>query len=221
MPATLVRFGVYTIGLYSSLALRVLCATWRIDTQGLSNLDKRLDAGEKLIAVFWHEKYYSLLPILRNRDACVFTSVSSRGAVIADILRRFGYKGVQLPNHGGDLSLDIMRTALKAHRAAAIAVDGPLGPYHVVHRGAIQLASELGYSIIPLSTAASRTAILSKRWDKFEMPRMFSRIQLVIGAPIFVPPDLDACALDHWIASIHLELTHMDQQANTLLNSRH
>jgi lysophospholipid acyltransferase (LPLAT)-like uncharacterized protein len=221
MSDAITRLGVYLIGLYSSLALRLLSATWRMDTEGLGNLDERLATREKVIAVFWHGKYYSLLPLLRNRDACVFTSVSYRGAVIADILRRFGYIGVQLPDHGGDLSLDIMRTTLKEHRAAAIAVDGPLGPYHVVHRGAVQLASELGHSIIPLSIASSRKVVLSERWDNFEMPRMFSRIQLVVGEPIHIPPDLDASALDHWIATVHQVLNNMDQRANALLIDGH
>ena len=221
MSDVIARFRIRTIGLYCSLALRVFSATWRIDTEGLDNLDERLAAGEKLIAVFWHGKYYSLLPLMRNRDACVFTSVSSRGALIADILRRFGYKGVQLPNHGGDLSLDIMRNALKEHHAAAIAVDGPLGPYHEVHRGAIQLASELGHSIIPLSIASSRKVVLSERWDNFEMPWIFSRIQLAVGEPIHIPPDLDTSALDHWVASVHLMLNNMDQRANVLLSDGH
>jgi len=221
MSDAIARLRVYAIGLGSSVALRLLAATWRIESEGLGKLDERLAAREKLIAVFWHGKYYSLLPVMRNREVCVFTSESSRGAVIADILRRFGYIGVQLPDHGGDRSLGIMRTALKEHHAAAIAVDGPLGPYHVVHRGAVQLASELGHCIIPLSIAASTKSVLSERWDQFEMPRMFSRIQLVVGEPIHIPPDAEVPALDHWIATVSHALINMDQHATALLREGH
>jgi len=218
MSHLITRLRVYTIGLFSSIALRLLSATWKIETKGLSELDKRLAENENLIAVFWHGKYYPLLPVLRNRKVCVFTSISFRGAVIADILRRYGYMAVQLPDHGGEISLSIMRTALKKHHAAAIAVDGPLGPYHVVHRGAIQLASELGFSIVPLSIAASRKKILNERWDYFELPRMFSKIQLVVGEPIDIPDADQAPALDLPIASVKQALENMDEHAIALLN---
>lgn len=214
------RMRVRIAGFFSSIALRLVATTWRIETAGLGKLDKRLAAREKQIAVFWHGKYYSLLPILRDRDVCVFTSISHRGAIIADILRRFGYQSVQLPDHGGDSSLDIMRTYLKEHHAGAIAVDGPLGPYHAVHRGAIQIASELGHSIIPLSISAGRKTVLTERWDQFEMPLMFSKIQIVVGDPIRIPPLLDITSLDYWTREVNCALNQVDQQANTLLVSR-
>ena len=214
------RLRVFFTGLFTSLILKLLCASWRINTSGLSELDARLTVEERLIAVFWHGKYYALLPMLRHRDTCVFTSVSSRGAVIAEILRRFGYTGVQLPDHGRDRSLDIMRSVLSQHHAAAIAVDGPMGPFHVVHRGAVQLASELGYGIVPLSTAASRKVVLNERWDRFEMPRLFSRVQLVVGQPVYIPPNLNDSALAHWINTVQQALLDVDKQAVDLLDKQ-
>ena len=204
-------------GFFRAMALRLICATWRKHVSGLDALDLKLSNNESLIVVFWHGKYFTLLPLLRNRQACVFTSLSSRGDVILDILNRFGFTGVQLPNNGRESSLDIMRWVLSDGKAAAIAVDGPLGPFHVVHRGAIQLASELGHRLVPASVASSPKRIISSRWDKFEMPRLFARVYLVIGEPITIPPDLDRQAVQWWAQLLHEKLESVDLQATTNL----
>ena len=211
-------FRIRVFGFFRAWALRIVCATWFKDIVGLEKLDQRIAEGERLIVVLWHGKYFTLLPILRNRNAHVFTSLSSRGDAIANLLTQFGFVAVQIPDHGRDRSLDIMRKALVGGGVAVIAVDGPLGPYHVVHRGAVQLASELGHSIIPISVAASRKRVLSERWDKFEMPRIFSRVCLVIGDPIHVPADLDKEALETWVSRVHFALDAVDTQASMNLS---
>ena len=211
------NFRIRVLGFFRAWALRIVCATWFKDIIGLDKLDQRIAEGERLIVVLWHGKYFTLLPILRNRNAYVFTSLTSRGDVIANLLRQFGFVAVQIPDHGRDRSLNIMRKALAGGGTAVIAVDGPLGPFHVVHRGAVQLASELGHSIIPISVAASRKRILSERWDKFEMPRIFSRISLVIGDPIHIPADLDQEAIETWISQVHIALDSVDLQASSNL----
>jgi lysophospholipid acyltransferase (LPLAT)-like uncharacterized protein len=211
------KLRITFFGFFRAMALRMICATWRKHVSGLDALDLRLANKESLILVFWHGKYFTLLPLLRNRQACVFTSLSSRGDVILDILNRFGFIGVQLPNNGHENSLDMMRWALSDGKAAAIAVDGPLGPFHVVHRGAIQLASELGHRLVPASVASSPKRIISSRWDKFEMPRLFARVYLVIGEPITIPPDLDRQAVQWWAQLLHEKLESVDLQAATNL----
>jgi lysophospholipid acyltransferase (LPLAT)-like uncharacterized protein len=211
------KLRITFFGFFRAMALRMICATWRKHVSGLDALDLRLANKESLILVFWHGKYFTLLPLLRNRQACVFTSLSSRGDVILDILNRFGFIGVQLPNNGHENSLDMMRWALSDGKAAAIAVDGPLGPFHVVHRGAIQLASELGHRLVPASVASSPKRIINSRWDKFEMPRLFARVYLVIGEPITIPPDLDRQAVQWWAQLLHEKLESVDLQAATNL----
>lgn len=211
------KLCVAFFGFFRAMALRLICATWRKHVSGLDALDLNLARQEKLILVFWHGKYFTLLPLLRNRQACVFTSLSSRGDVILDILNRFGFTGVQLPDNGHESSLDLMRWVLSDGKAAAMAVDGPLGPFHVVHRGAIQLASELGHRLIPASVASSPKRIINSRWDKFEMPRLFARVYLVIGDPITIPPDLDEQAVRWWAQLLHEKLESVDLQAAAYL----
>ncbi len=200
-------------GFFRAQALRLLCLTWRKQLIGLAELDQRLLAGEKMILVFWHGKYFTLLPLLRNRNACVFTSLSPRGDAISDMLDRFGHHGVQLMDHGREQSLELMRETLRHCNAAAIAVDGPLGPQHHVHRGAIQLASELGYVLVPASVAGRPRRVIQWRWDHFEMPVLFARVCLIIGDALRVPAGLSLDDIHDWELRVHDVLEALDVKA--------
>ena len=201
------------VGCFYALLLRARGATWRKQTAGLERIDRRLASGERILFAFWHGKYVPLVVLLRGRRACVVTSRSFRGDVIAEICRWFGYESMQIPDHGGEHSLDLMRQALGDRQAAAIAVDGPLGPYHVVKRGAVQLASELGFALVPVSAAARAKRILADRWDRMEIPGLFSRVSVAIGDPIYVPSRLTAEEVQRFAQELHDALEDVDRRA--------
>ncbi len=193
--------------------LRLQAATWRTQIEGLERLDGRLARGERTLVTCWHGTYVPLLTLLRGRGACVFTSASFRGEIIASICHHFGYACVQLPDHGRDHSLALMRQALDAYQAGGIAVDGPRGPYHVVKRGAIQLASELGFALLPVSVASRRKRVLRHRWDRMEIPRPFTRVCLVIGEALTVPAGLTQDEVEPWARRLHDALEAGDRLA--------
>jgi lysophospholipid acyltransferase (LPLAT)-like uncharacterized protein len=200
-------------GILRFWVLTALCFSWRKRFIGLERLDRQMAAGEKMIVVFWHGKYFALLPLLRNRNACVFTSLSARGDMIRDLLERLGYHSVQLKDHGRQDSLNRMRVALQHAQVAAMAVDGPLGPQHRVHHGAVELASEYGHRVVPISVAAWPKRTLTSRWDHFEIPYPFSRVCLVVGEPLTVPPQLSGRDIHHWQNAVHDSLEQLGIQA--------
>jgi hypothetical protein len=106
-----------------------------------------------------------------------------------------------------------MRQALTAHQAGGMAVDGPRGPYHVVKRGAIQLASELGFALLPVSVASRRKRVLRHRWDRMEIPRPFTRVCLVIGEALTVPAGLTRDEVEPWARRLHDALEAGDRLA--------
>lgn len=178
--------------------LRGLFITWRREARGLDRLDRMLGAREPLIAAFWHGRIAALFPWLAGRQAVIFTSASRRGDVIAGACQRFGYACVQIPDHGRTRSLAIMKDALEHHPVCGVAVDGPMGPYHVVKRGAVELASELGFKIVPISVAADHGWTARRRWDRHEVPMPFSHVALVVGPALAVPSGLDADGIESW-----------------------
>jgi len=207
-------------GCVRSWLLRTYCASWRVRTEGLATLDRLIASENPPIVVFWHAKYVALLPLLAGRDACVFTSLSARGDAIADLLMRFGYRPVQLRDSGGEASLALMHESLAEGLGAAIAVDGPLGPRHVVHRGAVQLAVSLQRSIVPLSFAAHPERVLAGRWDRLELPSLFARVELVVGDPICLPNELGEGDLARCSARVHDALERIDETAEARIAAR-
>jgi hypothetical protein len=42
------------LGLIGAGILKLQCATWRVETEGLERLDDMLERGERVLDVFWH-----------------------------------------------------------------------------------------------------------------------------------------------------------------------
>ena len=206
------------LGLIGAGILRLQCATWRVEVEGLASVDDMLAKNKRLLVVFWHGQYLPLFALLRGRKACVFASHSFRGAIICEICRHFGYTCIQLPPRYNEANLlDLMRAELVTQTAAALAVDGPLGPYHVVKRGAVELASSLGFLVVPVSTASRRKHVMSRRWDRMELPGMLTRVALVAGEPLRIPSAIDLKDIPFWEDKIHQALEAVDKKARNLV----
>lgn len=208
-------------GWLGALWLRVLEASWRRRGEDLAALAAALagaSTGEgRVLVVFWHGKYVPLFGLLRGRRVVVFASRSARGGVIAEICRRCGYESLLLPDRGGSRSLRRMREALERTPVAGIAADGPLGPRHVVKGGVVRLASETGACVVPVSVAMDRKRVLAQRWDRMEIPRLWSRVAFVAGDPLQVPTELDDAAVRQWRTRVREALERCDRRAEELL----
>ena len=73
--------------------------------------------------------------------------------------------------------------------------DGPRGPKYQMKLGPVHLASLTGARILPLSINFSSCWEL-KSWDNFQIPKPFSKITLIMGDTIPIPPNLDAKQLE-------------------------
>jgi lysophospholipid acyltransferase (LPLAT)-like uncharacterized protein len=213
LSAALLGFG------YASF-LRLKAASWRLRSSGVAeNIDAQIAAGRPMIAVFWHGSYVPLFVLLRGRHARIFTSDSFRGRVIRAICRSYGYDAVLLADHARDQSIERLRAGLRECSTAAIAIDGPLGPRHAVKRGAIQMAAELGFCLVPVGVAADRSRSVEGRWDRMEIPRWFARVGLVAGEPLVIPP---AAATDPepWKAVVASQIDRAMEEAGRLSGRR-
>lgn len=203
--------------------LRLLCWTWRKRYDGFVPIDEARKRGHKFMLCFWHGKYIPIMALCRwlwierrSENACVFTSRSARGAVIAEICRNFGLDCIQIPDQGHKYSYELMRKVLSEHRAGVLAVDGPLGPNRRVKQGAIRLASELGFHLVPASVFAERCWIMEKRWDRMEVPMPFSRTGLIMGEPIPVDAELSRGQIRVLLEQLEGQLEMLEERAQWL-----
>lgn len=201
------------LGWIGAWLLRWQCATWSTTQEGLDRLDERITRGDRTLLTCWHGKYLPLFALLRGRRACIVTSQSFRGEVIAEICRSFGYDCVAIPDRANVGALRRLRQTLARHRLGAFAVDGPLGPYHVVKHLPIELASRLGCALLPISVASRRKWVMKQRWDHMEVPWPFTQVYLLIGTAMEVPPRLTREAVTLWAQCLHDTLETIGQRA--------
>ena len=216
-PTRVPAWRARALGRIAATALRALGATWRLRTERMDVMDDMLARRDPVIVVSWHEHYLMLLSILRGRHACVFTSASPQGDTISKICTLFEMIPVQIPDRGGEVSYEIMKGALTEHPAAAMAVDGPLGPFHQVKSGAIKLASELGFTLLPVAASAGWSAVASHRWDRLITPLPFSRCSAVFEEPMHVPAGASESAISDWETALRNRLDSAAKRAEALL----
>ena len=197
--------------------LRLAKASWRHENIGLEVIQQALDRRERLLVAFWHGKHISLFPMVEGFDACILTSRSFRGEVIASLCRRFGYHCIILGHQRGKELQETLDVVLQTHRCLAVAVDGPLGPYHVARFGLVRIASHLQLTVVPLSITAERKIVMKKRWDKMEFPLPFSRVLLGVGQPFKIPAEVQPDELKTWTDQIQKHIEKTDHMIDELL----
>lgn len=85
---------------------------------------------------------------------------------------------------GGLRAVIEMARLIERGAGAIITVDGPRGPRGVAQPGVVILAQRIDAYILPVVSVSSRYWVLSKTWDKMQIPKPFSRIRIIYGPPI-------------------------------------
>jgi lysophospholipid acyltransferase (LPLAT)-like uncharacterized protein len=140
---------------------------------------------------FWHRCAIPAIWIFRNRDLAVMTSRSADGEYIARVIEKFGFPAVRgSSSRGGAQALRELRTMIENNRNAVFTIDGPRGPRYIAKRGPILLASMTGAPIVCFYVAVKSAWVLNS-WDRFIIPKPFSRIHTHVAEQMTVPPELD------------------------------
>jgi lysophospholipid acyltransferase (LPLAT)-like uncharacterized protein len=180
------RFIIRLIGALSFLAVKTLGSTLRYEVEGLERLEQIESAGHPPIYCVWHDRIIAGTYFLRDRGIVVMTSQSRDGEYIARFLQRFGF-GVARgsSSRGGSGALVEMIRVMLTGRPTAFTVDGPIGPRYQAKPGPVLLAKKTGDPIMPFSVEC-RKFWKMKSWDRLQVPKPFSRVKVMIAAPIFV-----------------------------------
>lgn len=150
------------------------------------------------VYVFWHRCVIPALYWYRGKDIAVMTSSSFDGEYIARIIEHFGYRAVRgSSTRGGVRALLGMHTEIEEGRAVAFTIDGPRGPLYVAKPGPVLLARNVKLPVIAFHCAVERAWTLNS-WDRFLIPKPFSRVVLRVSQPVDVPPEAEGAALDSY-----------------------
>ncbi len=142
----------------------------------------------------WHGRM--VLPILAHRHQGIVTmaSRSKDGEIIARWLASNGVIPARgSTRKGGGTALQQMIGLVQEGHPAALTVDGPKGPPRVVQSGILQLARRTGAWILPVTGASAHPWFL-KSWDRYLVPKPFSRCVVSYGEPFPIPEGGDDAA---------------------------
>lgn len=176
------------IGLLGKGIVTAIFATSRIDTDGYDDPAAVLRSGN-IIGAIWHSRILIFSYLFQGWGGAILVSASDDGEIIARILERQGHEPIRgSTTRGGLRAMAALIKRVKNGRHACITPDGPQGPRFQVQPGIITLAKKTGAPIIPMTYSARHAKILPS-WDRFMLPRPFTRCRVIYGEPIRVPTD--------------------------------
>jgi lysophospholipid acyltransferase (LPLAT)-like uncharacterized protein len=125
----------------------------------------------------------------KDPGMAALVSASKDGGFLADILKCFKVQPVRgsSSRRGPQALLELVSWAERGYDLA-ITPDGPRGPCYVVQEGVMVLAQLTAFPIIPFSYNLA-WKIQLKSWDRFQIPIPFSKCEMNVGIPIYVPRD--------------------------------
>ena len=143
------------------------------------------------VLAFWHGTQWPLLAWTRRGPTVVLVSHSRDGTMQARALALQGLQVVRgSSSRGGARGLAALVRVMKRQAAdAAFAVDGPRGPRGVVKGGAVLAARATRAVLVPLTGRARTRVVFRRAWDSFVLALPFSRVEVILGAPIEPGPD--------------------------------
>ena len=174
-----------------------------------------------ILFALWHGRMYLSIQAHRRQGIVTMASQSKDGEWIARWLEANGYVVVRgSSSRGGSQALREMVRHVRSGRHAALTVDGPRGPARVVQPGVAQLARLTGAWILPITSSSASGRFLSS-WDRFLVPRPFSRGVVAYGEPFPISAELsEQAALSRIAAALDGATAEADEAAGLAAPSR-
>jgi lysophospholipid acyltransferase (LPLAT)-like uncharacterized protein len=140
---------------------------------------------ENYIGALWHNRLlligFVLKKFIPQRRNTVLVSASRDGALLADVMQRFGFEAVRgSSSRLGASAMLQLANVLVSGSDVGITPDGPRGPAYELGPGIIFLAQKTGASIVPVQMEYSSCWRL-KTWDRFILPCPFSKVRVIFG----------------------------------------
>ena len=207
----------FSIGAWS-LAATACIHRW------MGTLDYKVDYGDPTvdpvhrdyrgakIYIFWHENILLPLYLRGHSNISMLLSRHADANILDRVARMNGFGVVRGSTyHGGSAALREL-AARAAVGNLTITPDGPRGPRRRLAAGCVFLASTLGIPLVAMGLGYDRPRRFAT-WDRFAMPRPWSRARGVVSRAIAIPPDLDRDGIEWHRHRVERLLDHLSDDA--------
>jgi lysophospholipid acyltransferase (LPLAT)-like uncharacterized protein len=147
------------------------------------------------IYIFWHENILIPLYLRGHCHLAMLLSQHGDADILARIAYHMGFDCVRGSTYRGAARAIWELSERSRRQHLTITPDGPRGPRRQLAQGPIYLASRLQLPLVVMGFGYDRPW-RARSWDKFAVPRPFSRARAVVGPPIRLRPDLDRAGLE-------------------------
>ena len=153
-----------------------------------------VNAGGRVLLCCWHQQFFSFIRYFKEYSQykpSLMISKSKDGEIIAGVANLTGWVTARgSSSRGGISALQKMIQQLKENGLAAHIIDGPRGPAGIVKKGAIYLAQDADAMIVPMYAIAKKAWYFNS-WDRFCLPKPFSKVIIRYGDMIKAPKNDD------------------------------
>lgn len=202
------KIRLFLVGWLGYFLVSAIGSTLRYTVEGWDDFQKCKNEGRSLIYSFWHNQILQATHFFRFRGIVVMSSFHRDGIYTSQVIRRFGYAIARgSSSRGGVRALLEMKRHLEQGRDVGFTADGPKGPVYRVKPGPVWLSQRTGAPIMPFHVQPEKYWEM-KSWDRFRVPKPFSRTLVKIGRLFVVPPESDE---EQWVAIYQQEMDQLTQ----------
>jgi lysophospholipid acyltransferase (LPLAT)-like uncharacterized protein len=197
----------------------------------MGTLDYRVDFGDPTvdpvhpdyrgskIYVFWHENILLPLYLRGHSNIAMLLSRHHDADILARVATMMGFGTVRGSTFKGGSEALRELAGRAARENVTITPDGPRGPRRRLAPGCIFLASMMRIPIVTMGFGYERPWRLGT-WDRFAIPRPWSRARGVVSRAIHVPANLSRDDLERQRAGVERLLVHLSDDAEAWAGSR-
>ncbi len=200
---------------------RALIASLRVKLADRHHFTQLLDVGQPFIFVVWHSQLLLAVQTAAEKGIVTLASPTRDGQIGAEVARRLGIESVTGDSRYQSLTaLRLLARHLREGRSLGLFPDGPAGPARHLKPGPLFLARLGGCPLVPAALFCPWSLRLSSHWDHFVLPLPFSRVEGVVGEPLWVPHDASRGDLERLARELELRLQALEQRAHDLTSRR-
>jgi len=218
------KLGYAIIRPIVKIVISIFWWTCRVDKIiGDEYAQKLIEKGEPIIPCYWHQmhifgSWYMRKLQKRGLKIGFLISPSVDGEVPAKIVESWGAVAIRgsSTRTGARALKDMYNTIIKDKVSPVTTSDGPTGPIHKFKQGAILLAQLTQSPMLPIAYMASHYWEL-KTWDKFIIPKPFSRIVITVGEPHYIDKKSNAEKMEEERIKMETDMNELIAQAKAEL----
>jgi lysophospholipid acyltransferase (LPLAT)-like uncharacterized protein len=211
------RWVLNCIGLVGAWVIRIYMSTicFRFRALGRDVNPRLPNLQGRYIYAFWHETVLLPCAVFGRRKVLCLISEHADGELIAQVCRHLGFGVVRGSTYRGAVRAlrTMIRLAEKYH--FAVLPDGPRGPRRHVETGLMFLAARTGLPLVLAGIGYDRPWRL-RTWDRFAIPKPFSKAVILTAEPLYVPADATRPQLEEYRARAEAILNSLTTRAEKL-----